>query len=114
MLSEKKAIAWEAWLKRTGKNDAMVLEMTFNHLSFGDGTGFTSSGAIPYPVKQNREELVRCIGKSPPPVADTSFRRLSFLYATNLVTPAFMPVNFFPKETVSSGVPAYPDTGLDN
>jgi hypothetical protein len=109
VLSEKKAMAWEAWLKRNRKNDAMVLEITFNHLSFGDGTGFTSSGAIPYPVQQKPEELVRCIGKSPPPVADTSLQPPSFLYATNIVKPAFVPVDFFSKETVSSGVPVYPD-----
>jgi hypothetical protein len=55
VLSEKKAIAWEAWLKVHKKNDSTTLQITFNHLSFGDGTGFTSSLAIPYPVKQSPE-----------------------------------------------------------
>ena len=49
-ISEKNQIAWEAWQKRNNKYDVPKLEIVFNHLSFGDGTGFTSLSAIPFPV----------------------------------------------------------------
>lgn len=50
-LPEKSALAWEAWLRRNNKSDAMILEILFNHLSFGDGTGFVSLDALPFPFK---------------------------------------------------------------
>jgi hypothetical protein len=51
-IPEESQIAWEAWQKRTGEREVEKLEIQFNHLSFGDGTGFTSRGAVPYPVKR--------------------------------------------------------------
>jgi len=62
----KNQIAFEAWQKKNNKSDVPKLHIVFNHLSFGDGTGFTSTTAIPLPVKQDPEELAHCLGKSPP------------------------------------------------
>lgn len=62
----KNQIAWEAWQKRNNKFDVPKLEISFNHLSFGDGTGFMSLDAIPFPVKQDPEDLARCMEESPP------------------------------------------------
>jgi hypothetical protein len=49
-MSEKNQIAWEAWLKRHNKVDTMKVEIVFSHLSFGDGTGFTSTGGVYFPA----------------------------------------------------------------
>ncbi len=112
VVSDNKGKAWEAWLKRNKKNDAMVLEITFNHLNFGDGTGLTSSSAIPIPVKQSPEDLARCLGKSPPAVADNWSKKpeiFSSLYASNLKPAASVPVNFSPADAIVRAVPAAPD-----
>ena len=45
-------IGYEAWRNRNNKSDPMKLELWINHLSFGDGTGFTSLGAVPFPIAQ--------------------------------------------------------------
>jgi hypothetical protein len=34
------------------------------HSSFGDGTGFTSTGGVYFPVKQDPNELARCRDES--------------------------------------------------
>jgi len=47
----KNQIAWEGWQKKNNKFEVPKIEIVFDHLSFGDGTGFTSTGAVPYPVK---------------------------------------------------------------
>jgi len=109
VVPDNKGKAWEAWLKRNKKNDAMVLEITFNHLNFGDGTGLTSSSAIPIPVKQSPEDLARCLGKSPPAVADNWSKQpeiFSSLYASNLKPAASVPVNSSPADAVAPAVPA--------
>jgi len=49
-IPEKNQIGWEAWLKRHNKDNTMKLEIVFSHLSFGDGTGFTSTGGVYFPV----------------------------------------------------------------
>lgn len=49
--AEDNKIGWEAWRTRTQKNDPLKLELTFHHLNFGDGTGFTTMGALPFPFK---------------------------------------------------------------
>jgi len=47
------------------------LEIQFNHLSFGDGTGFASMMAVPFrinrknPVLLDHEERLRCCGWNP-------------------------------------------------
>jgi hypothetical protein len=47
----KLRIAWENSTKANNKADAMKLEIQFNHISFGDGTGFASRRAVPIPPK---------------------------------------------------------------
>src|SRR5258705_7354173 len=49
-IPEKNQIGWEAWLKRHNKDNTMKLEIVFSHLSFGDGTGFTSTRGFYFPV----------------------------------------------------------------
>ena len=107
----KNQSAWEAWQKRHNKYDVPKLEIVFNHLSFGDGTGFTSTGAVPFPVKQDREELARCLGKSPP--AERWARSpldFSALVAAVFETPApFVPVKFFREHLLAAGPSITPD-----
>ena len=62
----KNQIAWEGWQKKNNKFEVPKIEIVFDHLSFGDGTGFTSTGGVPFPTKQDPEELARCLGPSPP------------------------------------------------
>ena len=56
-VSEKRSIAWERWLAINQKDDATRLELIFGQLSFGDGTGFVTTGAIPFPFQTNPGEL---------------------------------------------------------
>lgn len=49
---ETNIIGFEAWREKNKKNDPMKLEVWFHHLNFGDGTGFTSLNALPFPFKQ--------------------------------------------------------------
>ena len=51
----KNQISWEAWQKKNNKYEVPKLVILFNHLSFGDGTGFMSLDAIPFPIKQEPE-----------------------------------------------------------
>lgn len=62
---ENNIIGYEAWRVKNKKNDPLKLEVWFSHLSFGDGAGFTSLGAVPFPFKQ--EEVGRCFDKARPP-----------------------------------------------
>jgi hypothetical protein len=48
---EDNQIGYEAWRRINKKNDPLKLEAWISHLSFGDGTGFTSLGALPFPFK---------------------------------------------------------------
>ncbi len=107
----KNQIAWEAWQKRNNKYDVPKLEILFNHLTFGDGTGFMSLGAIPFPVKQDPEDLARCLQNSPPAERwATNPTNASGLLATVLETPAaFAPVNFSSEESAASTLSIPPD-----
>ena len=49
---ETNIIGFEAWRDMNKKNDPLKLEVWFHHLNFGDGTGFTSLNALPFPFKQ--------------------------------------------------------------
>jgi hypothetical protein len=44
-------IGFEAWRDKNKKNDPLKLEVWFSHLNFGDGTGFTSFSALPFPFR---------------------------------------------------------------
>ena len=89
---------YEAWRTRKNAKDPVKLELFINHLSYGDGTGFTTLGALPFPFKNNPEEVGRCLPKTKPPgewaKTPTAF---STLIAQNFSEPApFLPVNFLP------------------
>lgn len=106
-------VGWEAWRNRNKKDDPLKLEVIFHHLSFGDGTGFTSMSALPFPFKDQPEELGRCLEKPRPPDLWAKTPAIfSALYAENFRAPAaFLPVNLFsenPNSLVeaSSSVPA--------
>ena len=43
---ETNIIGYEAWRRNNKKNDPLKLEVWFSHMSFGDGTGFTSFSAL--------------------------------------------------------------------
>jgi len=58
---------YEAWRTRKNAKDPVKLELFINHLSYGDGTGFTTLGALPFPFKNNPEEVGRCLPKTKPP-----------------------------------------------
>lgn len=96
VVAEDNKVGWEAWRAKNKKDDPLKLELTFHHLSFGDGTGFTSMSGLPFPFKNNPEEA-RCFQKPRPPDlwAKTPLA-FSVLHAENLRTPAaFLPVNLF-------------------
>ena len=61
---EKKRISWERWLATKHKDDATRLELTFAQLSFGDGTGFVTTAAVPFPFKQTRRNSATAWGSS--------------------------------------------------
>ena len=97
VIDEKNRIGYEKWRAKENQNDPLRLEVSINFLSFGDGTGFTSMSAVPFPVKNNPDELGRCLPKARGPdewaKTPTVF---SPLYAKLFSTPAAnLPVNFF-------------------
>ena len=115
VLDENEMGGYENWRTRNKAKDPVKLEIWLNHLSYGDGTGFTTLGALPFPFKNNPKELGHCLPKPRPPnewaKTPTVF---STLLAQNLVEPAsFLPVNFYsknnatPSESLSSA--ALPD-----
>lgn len=93
---ENHRIGYEAWRDKNKKNDPLKLEVWFHHLNFGDGTGFTSLNALPFPFKQ--EEVGRGFEKprAPDQWAKTPIT-FSALYAESFKAPAdLLPVKFFP------------------
>lgn len=97
VISENQRNGFEKWRTENKGRDSLKLRMWINHLSYGDGTGFTSLGALPFPFKNNPDELGRCLEKSRAPdewaKTPTIF---SGLLAQNLAEPPpFMPVIFF-------------------
>jgi hypothetical protein len=104
VVDEKNRSGYAAWRIRNQSEDPLKLQVSINHLSYGDGTGFTSLSAVPFPVKKTPEELGQCLERPRPPEewarAPTLF---SALYAQKLKTPAaFLPVNLFSQEDSGS------------
>lgn len=99
---ENNRIGYKAWRDKNKRNDPMKLEVWFSHLNFGDGTGFTSFSGLPFPFKNNPEELGRCSEKPRPPNQwATTPTIYSALYAANWKSPAdFLPVNLFSSNLV--------------
>lgn len=96
IIDENQRNGFEKWRSQNNGRDTFKLQISINHLSYGDGTGFTTLGAIPFPFKSTPEELGRCLPKSRPPdewaKSPTAF---SALLAQNLLEPApFLPVFF--------------------
>jgi hypothetical protein len=103
-VSEDSQIGWEAWRARTKKGDPTKLEITFAHLSFGDGTGFTTMQGIPFPFAKSPDEIGRCVEKPP---SQNTYHGLS---ATTLKRPtSFMSVNFFVEEINTREISSSPD-----
>lgn len=103
VFEENSKIGYEAWRDKNKKNDPLKLEIWISHLSFGDGTGFTSMSGIPFPVKNELPELGRCLQKARPPDQWAKIPTLfSLLYAENLRTPAaLLPVNLLSENYIS-------------
>jgi hypothetical protein len=57
VLDENEMGGYENWRTRNNPKDPVKLEIWLNHLSYGDGTGFTTLGALPFPFKNNPEGL---------------------------------------------------------
>jgi hypothetical protein len=51
VIKEQEQQDYQAWLERNQKTDPTKLELILNHLSFGDGTGFTTTGGLPFPIQ---------------------------------------------------------------
>ena len=102
--AEDNTVGWEAWRVRNKKNDPLKLVLTFNHLNFGDGTGFTSMSGIPFPFKAQSQTLRGCLNQPrPPDLWPKTPPIFSALYAENLPAPAaFRPVNLFSGESLNS------------
>lgn len=67
VLDENEMGGYENWRTRNKPKDPVKLEIWLNHLSYGDGTGFTTLGALPFPFKNNPKELGHCLPKPRPP-----------------------------------------------
>jgi len=67
VIDENQTGGYETWRIRNNTKDPVKLEIFINHLSYGDGSGFTSLGALPFPFKNNPEELGSCLQKTKPP-----------------------------------------------
>jgi len=105
VLNENEIVGYEKWRTRNNSKDPLKLEIWLNQLSYGDGTGFTTLGALPFPFKNNPEELGHCLPKPRPPnewaKTPTIF---STLLTQNFLEPAsFLPVNFFSKNNAAPG-----------
>ena len=53
VINEVQRNGFENWRTENNGRDSLKLRMWMNHLSYGDGTGFTSLGALPFPFKNN-------------------------------------------------------------
>ena len=103
VINEDQRNGFEKWRSQNNGRDAFKLQMSINHLSYGDGTGFTTLAALPFPFKSSPEDLGRCLPKSRAPdewaKSPTAF---SAFLAQNLVEPALLlPVNFFSAKTAA-------------
>jgi hypothetical protein len=105
---ETQRIGYEAWRTRNNTKDPLKLQVSINHLSYGDGTGFTSLGALPFPFKNNPDELGRCLPKSRSPdewaKTPTAF---SVLLAQNLDGVGCPSFSFFPCGTSLPSGPVF-------
>jgi hypothetical protein len=54
-ISDKLQHLWEDWKKVKHQDDTLKLEVQFQYLSFGDGTGFHTRQGVPFPAKQDPE-----------------------------------------------------------
>lgn len=88
---------YEAWRDKNYKSDPTKLELWISHLSFGDGTGFTSMSAVPFPIKRAPEDLGACFEKPRPPDEWSRTPKIfSALFAKSFRRPAdFLPVELF-------------------
>ena len=80
VLNENEIVGYEKWRTRNNSKEPLKLEIWLNHLSYGDGTGFTTLGALPFPFKNNPEELGHCLPKPRPP----EFSARACLYSSSL------------------------------
>ena len=67
VFDEVQRLGYEAFRTRKNTTDPVKLEVSINHLSYGDGTGFTTLGALPFPFKNSPEGLGHCLPKPRPP-----------------------------------------------
>ena len=51
VFDENQMVGYENWRTRNNRTDPVKLQVSMNHLSYGDGTGFTTLGAIPFPSR---------------------------------------------------------------
>jgi len=88
---------YEAWRNRNHKGDPTKLELWISHLSFGDGTGFTSMSAVPFPIKRDPEDVGACFEKPRPPDQWSRTPNIfSALFAKSFRRPAdLLPVELF-------------------
>ncbi len=98
IVDDKNKLGFEAWRNKNNKEDPQKIQVSINHLSYGDGTGFTSLSAVPFPVKGNPEELSRCLetlepSQSPWTESPPNFSPLASGFDS--ISPAFEPVKFF-------------------
>jgi hypothetical protein len=60
---------WESLRAKKKRTDPMKLVVSFNHLNFGDGTGFTSLSGIPFHSRTRRKNLVVVLRNSDHPTS---------------------------------------------
>lgn len=111
-VSESQLRAWEASAtrKRLSKSLASEVELTFVHLSFGDGTGFQRTDGLPFDIHKRRAEFQKradsgscgknntaTINETPPPLNDLPLKTLY-----SLSPASFSPVKF---SLVNAGSP---------
>ena len=52
-INEMQRVGFEEWRARNDGKEIVRLQVFINHLSYGDGTGFTTLSALPFPFKNN-------------------------------------------------------------
>jgi hypothetical protein len=94
---------WDNFRKHHNKPDAKKLTLNFQMLSFGDGTGFWTTGGIPFPEKPKENSgLGSCEqeqNKSGPILTE---QRLAFVHRPTNFSGDILPANFLLANFLSS------------
>jgi|GEM_PF-1578407 len=105
---------WEAYREKEHINHPKKIQITFTQLSFGDGSGFNGTDAMPYPYKKDLSKSDAC-REGPKQVADEgrgnqlrSLVSIDKAHSFSIKQPASPPVNFLMVKRVTAVSVCYP------